>query len=183
VQAIFCSSAYSLLGGISNTKLLPIIISLVGRRTSSVIEGQSDDIECKVNPIQCIDTYVRIAKAKSGALLGLPLELAIVLSSQNQYLEIVRKSVSAFSVAYQMADDLQDIEKDSPTNGQQKSLNVVHLLKDAGSVDPVGSAIKLTEQYLSEAGQSAEMLPDAMSEHLLKMIQQIQAQLKNDHYS
>jgi hypothetical protein len=47
----------------------------------------------------------------------------------------------------------------------------------------VGSAVKLTEQYLSEAAQSAEMLPDAMSEHLLKMIQQIQAQLKNDHYS
>jgi geranylgeranyl diphosphate synthase type II len=155
----------------------------VGRRTSSVIEGQSDDIEYKAHPIQCIDTYVRIAKAKSGALLGLPLELAIVMSTQNHYLEIVRKSVSAFSVAYQMADDLQDIEKDSPANGLQKSLNVVHLLKDAGSEDPVGNAVKLTEQYLSEAAQSAEMLPDAMSDHLLKMIQQIQAQLKNDHYS
>ena len=82
-----------------------------------------------------------------------------------------------------MADDLQDIEKDSPTNGQQKSLNVVQLLKDAGSDDPVGGAVKLTEQYLSEAAQLAEMLPDAMSEHLLKMIHQIQAQLKNDHYS
>jgi geranylgeranyl diphosphate synthase type II len=180
---LLLSSAYSLLAGISNTKSLPIIISLVGRRTSSVIEGQSDDIEYKAHPIQCIDTYVRIAKAKSGALLGLPLELAIVMSTQNHYLEIVRKSVSAFSVAYQMADDLQDIEKDSPANGLQKSLNVVHLLKDAGSEDPVGSAVKLTEQYLSEAAQSAEMLPDAMSEHLLKMIQQIQTQLKNDHYS
>lgn len=180
---LLLSSAYSLLAGISNTKLLPIVISLVGTRTSSVIQGQSDDIECKVNPIQCIDTYARIAKAKSGALLGLPLELAIVLSSQNQYLEIVRKSVSAFSVAYQMADDLQDIEKDAPVNGQSKSLNVVHLLKDAGAADPVESAIKLTEQYLLEAAQSAEMLPDAMSEHLLKMIQQIQTQVKNDNYS
>jgi geranylgeranyl diphosphate synthase type II len=179
---LLLSSAYSLLAGISNTKLLPIVISLVGTRTSSVIQGQSDDIECKANPIECIETYVRIAQAKSGALLGLPLELAIVLSSQNQYLEIVRKSVSAFSVAYQMADDLQDIEKDAPVNGQSKSLNVVHLLKDAGSLDPVESAIKLTEQYLLEAAQSAEMLPDSMSEHLLKMIQQIQTQVKNDDY-
>jgi geranylgeranyl diphosphate synthase type II len=180
---LLLSSAYSLLAGITNTKLLPIIISLVGRRTSSVIEGQSDDIECKTNPIQCIDTYVRIAKAKSGALLGLPLELAIVLSSQNQYLEIVRKSVSAFSVAYQMADDLQDIEKDDPANGQSKSLNVVHLLKDSGVMDPIQNAIKLTEQYLQEAAQSAEMLPDSMSEPLLKMIQQIHTQVKNENYS
>jgi geranylgeranyl diphosphate synthase type II len=115
-------------------------------------------------------------------LLGLPLELAIVLSSQNHYLEIVRKSVSAFSVAYQMADDLQDIAKDAPVNGQLKSLNVVHLLKDAGSIDPIADAIQLTEKYLLESAQSAEILPDSMSEPLLKMIQQIQKQIKNANY-
>jgi geranylgeranyl diphosphate synthase type II len=176
---LLLSSAYSLLAGISNTKLLPVIISLVGRRTSSVIQGQSDDIDYKTNPIQCIESYVRIAKDKSGALLGLPLELAIVLSGKNHYLEIVRKSVSAFSVAYQMADDLQDIAKDAPMNGQSKSLNVVHLLKDAGSATPILSATELTEQYLSIAAESAEMLPDSMSEPLLKMISQIQKQIKN----
>ena len=179
---LLLSSAYSLLAGISNTKLLPVVISLVGRRTSSVIQGQSDDIDYKTNPIQCIDSYVRIAKDKSGALLGLPLELAIVLSSQNHFLEIVRKSVSAFSVAYQMADDLQDIAKDAPMNGQLKSLNVVHLLKDAGSIDPIADAIQLTEKYLLESAQSAEILPDSMSEPLLKMIQQIQKQIKNANY-
>ena len=60
---------------------------------------------------------------------------------------------------------------------------MVHLLKDAGSLDPVESAIKLTEQYLVEAAQSAEMLPDSMCIHLLKMIQKIQIQVKNDNYS
>jgi hypothetical protein len=82
-----------------------------------------------------------------------------------------------------MADDLQDIEKDAPLNSRSKSLNVVHLLKDAGSLDPVEGAIKLTEQYLVEAAQSAEMLPDSMCIHLLKMIQKIQIQVKNDNYS
>lgn len=179
---LLLSSAYSLLAGISNTKLLPVIISLVGKRTSSVIQGQSDDIAYKSNPIQCIETYVRIAKEKSGALLGLPLELAIILASQNHYLEIVRKSVSAFSVAYQMADDLQDIDKDAAANGQLKSLNIVHLLKDTGSTNPIAGAIELTEKYLLESAQSAEMLPDSMSEPLLKMIQQIQNQIKNANY-
>jgi geranylgeranyl diphosphate synthase type II len=177
---LLLSSAYGVLAGISDVKKLPQLISLIAKRTTSVIKGQCDDIEYKNKPINSIETYKNIAQAKSGALLGLPIELALTLSGQTEYLRLAQQATSAFAVGYQVVDDLDDITKDAPQNGRSKSLNIVFVLADAHSSDPVADATRLAEQSLSEAVRLAEQLPHSLGTLLISLAQQLQGQIKHD---
>jgi geranylgeranyl diphosphate synthase type II len=177
---LLLSSAYGVLAGISEPNLLPKLITLISNRTSSVIKGQSEDIEYKNKPINSIETYLRIAKAKSGALLGLPIELALILSKQDMYLSLAQKATGAFAVGYQVIDDLNDIEKDTALAGQSKSLNIAFVLADSGSSNPLADAICLAEQSLSEAVALSEKLPHSLGSLIIKLAQQLQGQIHHD---
>ena len=177
---LLLSSAYGVLAGISNPKLLPKLITLISNRTSSVIKGQCDDIEYKNKPINSIETYIKIAKAKSGALLGLPIELALILSKQDTYLSLAQNATGAFAVGYQVVDDLNDIEKDAAVAGRSSSLNIAFVLADGHSSDPLADAASLAKQYLSEAVDLAEKLPHSLGSLLIKLAHQLQGQVHHD---
>jgi geranylgeranyl pyrophosphate synthase len=175
---LLLSTAYGLLANISETKLLPKLIKIINERTASVIKGQCDDIAYKHKTIDSVETYCKIAKAKSGALLGLPIELALILAEKDEYLNLAKNAAGAFAVGYQVADDLNDIEKDASENGLPKSLNIVFVLSDAGSKNPIQDAIKLAEQSLSEAVRLAEKLPNALGTLMIRLANQLQGQIK-----
>jgi len=177
---LLLSSAYSLLAGISDPKLLPKLISLIATRTASVIKGQCDDIEYKSQPINSIETYKKIAIAKSGALLGLPIELALILANQDEYLSLAQNATSAFAIGYQVIDDLNDIEKDAPKDGGSKSLNIAFVLADANSSNPIADAMFLAEQSLSEAVILAAKLPHSLGVLLISLAHQLQGQIEHD---
>lgn len=177
---LLLSTAYGVLSNISQPKLLPKLIKTINERTVSVIKGQCDDIEYKNKPINSVESYSGIAKAKSGALLGLPIELALILAEKDEYLNLAKNAAGCFAVGYQVADDLNDIEKDAPENGSSKSLNIVFVLSDAGSTSPVNEAIELAEQSLSEAVRLAEKLPHSLGDLLIKLAHQLQGQIKNE---
>jgi geranylgeranyl diphosphate synthase type II len=177
---LLLSTAYGVLSGISDPKLLPKLITLISNRTSSVIKGQSEDIEYKSKPINSIETYLRIAKSKSGALLGLPIELALILSKQDRYLSLAQNATGAFAVGYQVIDDLNDIEKDAGVAGRSNSLNIAFVLADAGSSNALADAASLAEHHLSEAVDLAEKLPHSLGALLIKMAHQLQGQINHD---
>ena len=177
---LLLSSAYGVLAEISDPKLLPSLIKLISKRTSSVIKGQCDDIEYKNKPINSIENYKNIAKAKSGALLGLPIELALTVSGESEYLHLAQKATGAFAVGYQVVDDLNDVTKDAPQNGRSKSLNIVFVLADAYSMNPIADAMLLAEQSLSEAVELAKQLPHSLGTLLISLAQQLQGQIKHD---
>jgi geranylgeranyl pyrophosphate synthase len=177
---LLLSSAYAVLAEISDPNLLPKLIALISNRTSSVIKGQCDDIEYKSKPINSIETYIKIAKAKSGALLGLPIELALILSKQDTYLSLAQKATGAFAVGYQVIDDLNDIEKDAAVAGRSSSLNIAFVLADGGSGNPLADASALAAHYLSEAVELAEKLPHSLGGLLIKLAHQLQGQIHHD---
>jgi len=177
---LLLSSAYGVLAGISDPKLLPKLITLISMRTASVIKGQCDDIEYKSQPINSIETYKKIAIAKSGALLGLPIELALILANQDEYLSVAQNATSAFAIGYQVIDDLNDIEKDAPKDGSFKSLNIAFVLADANSSNPIADAMFLAEQSLSEAVILAAKLPQSLGVLLISLAHQLQGQIKHD---
>jgi geranylgeranyl pyrophosphate synthase len=180
---LLLSTAYGVLAGISEPKLLPKLISIISRRTSAVIKGQCDDIEYKNKPINSVSNYVNIAIAKSGALLGLPIELALILSARDDLLSTAKSAVNAFAVGYQMVDDLNDIEKDSASGGRSKSLNIVFVLTDSGSAQPIKDAIALAEQSLSDAIELSRKLPNLIGEQLINLANQLQGKIKYESRS
>ena len=90
-------------------------------RISQVISGQVSDLAAKDAASTTFFRYRMIAVAKSAPLLGLPLELSLIHAGRLDCLVQAERTADAFALAYQMADDLEDVESDMASG----SLNAV----------------------------------------------------------
>lgn len=152
------SAAYSVLCTISQPLLLPSMLTLLHERTAKAIDGQCADLAALDDPADGLETYIQIATAKSGALLSLPLELALLAADRPEVTSLARQACEHLAVSYQILDDLQDFEADSPQISpsveQTKCLNILVVL---GA--PNGSSYRLTESlHQTEAVESAKAL-------------------------
>lgn len=157
---LLISTAYGVLAGYSKTSQLPRIISRINNQTIAAIEGQSLDIIFKNNQKLSIEEYTNIATQKSGALLSLPIELAFIAAEREECLILVKQACANLAVGYQIADDLEDVIKDSGTNSTSASVNITFILKDMAYKEVQQSAIALCHQYLDDSIYYASKLPD-----------------------
>ena len=100
--------------------------------------------------------YEKIVIGKSGALLSLPLELALTACGEGEWAPDARLGAEAFSVAYQVADDLADFQCDA----LRDSLNIVAVLEASGdATDVVLRACQFGSGHLERAIIAAKKLP------------------------
>jgi hypothetical protein len=125
---LMLSAAYAGLCGFTQPTLLLPLLGLVHERVAGAIEGQCSDLNTATMTANDLETYKRVALAKSGALLSLPLELALLASGHRASLDCAREAAYAFAVGYQVVDDLADVELDSHSG----ALNIVFVLQRAG---------------------------------------------------
>ena len=163
---LLLSAAYGVLCPLSQTDKLPAVLDIVHKRTSRAITGQCADLSPLDLQADCVDQYIAIAKAKSGALLGLPLELALLVCGHTEYLSVAQSAADHFAVGYQIIDDLQDHASDAKrvcTPGQQvppPALNIVLLLEqEPGHEDPFAQASALAIDHLKRCEDYALQLP------------------------
>ena len=172
---LLLSAAYRVLCDVSNREALPSMIALVHARTANAIHGQCADL-AELDP-SCdeVEQYLKIAKAKSGALLSLPIELALLAANFNAFTTVAKTACENFAVCYQIADDLQDLEGDSlrEQNRQKTSpelmhvLNIIFILGTSRSrSEAIAAAFALAFKHLSLCEESATQLPNG-SGHLL----------------
>lgn len=153
---LMLSAAYAALCGISDLRKVPVLLARVHELTALAIAGQCADLRAPKQPVVDIDTYEKIVIDKSGALLSLPLELALITSGEDVWADQARKAAEAFSLAYQVADDLSDLSCDA----RLASLNIVSVLESAGvHTDALAGASRLGVQYLDRAVAEAWSLP------------------------
>ena len=79
------SAAYGVLANFSDVKLIPQLITTIHQRTYSVIAGQCADVSYQHQQLCSVSAYQKIAMAKSGALLSLPIELALLASYNSEF--------------------------------------------------------------------------------------------------
>lgn len=175
---LLLSNAYGVLAKFSQPHLLPQLILTINQQTKSAIEGQSKDIAYKHKQSITLDEYVEIATQKSGALLSLPLELALIAAEKNTSLALAQKASNLFAVGYQIADDLEDIIKDSGSRHVSKSVNITFVMKDLGYQNVIEEAIKLCEQYLDQAIAAAQQLPNDSGFILLSLAEKLKYKIK-----
>ena len=153
---LMLSAAYAALCGAEQVRLLPALLALVHERVASAIGGQCADLNAAASAVENVAAYERIAVAKSGALLSLPLELALMASGHAARAEHARAAAQAFSVGYQIVDDLADVELD----GQTGALNIVFVLRQAGFGDGAqAQARQCGLEHLDRAIEMANELP------------------------
>lgn len=153
---LMLSAAYAALGRIGKIHVIPDLLALVHNRLATVTGGQCADLAARNRPQTDRGEYEAIVIAKSGALLSLPLEMALTVSGESQWMNEARAGAGSFSVAYQVADDLNDVHRDAASG----SLNIVTVLSNAGhSGDALHRACQLGAEHLEAASASAQRLP------------------------
>ena len=165
---LLLSAAYATLCKLENSHALASMVLLVHECTAAAIDGQCADLAAGANSvgndagdaIHAITRYQQIAIAKSGALLSLPIELVLLASGHKKYLPDARRAAEAFSVCYQIVDDLHDVQSDTCAHAAQQAFNIISVFKAAGHAD--GSAEKAKQLGLEQidlAIASAKRLP------------------------
>jgi len=178
------SAAYGVLSTFSQPRFLPALLSLVHERTGTAINGQCADLSLRPDQIDSLACYIQIAKAKSGALLSLPLEMVLLVKGQTEGLALARQACENFAVGYQILDDLQDVWADSVSDAnlmcQPQCLNIVLILTrlhDLSETDNAktaeAAAIDLGFRHLAVCEATAGQMPCASGQQLLALSAQL----------
>jgi len=138
------------------------------QRVGAVIRGQCADLGLKGRTDVSLATYEAVASDKSGPLLSLPIELPLLLAGADRHLPLAVGAASLFAVAYQMTDDLEDVERDA----LNEELNVVAVLAAAGAQSPLQAARRLALQRFAEARAAALALPEGAGQLLAEFADQ-----------
>ena len=177
---LLLSAAYGVLCRFSQPPLLPAMLALLHQRTAVAIDGQCADLATMGGQSEGLPAYLRIVTAKSGALLSLPLELALLAADHAKAATMARRSCESLAVSYQILDDLQDLPADSASAegcvDQTQSLNIVLVLlnpNDGNSLvsraQAIASAKALAHEYLTLCEGQAMQLPRGSGAQLLAL--------------
>lgn len=147
------------------------LVSHCHQRTTQLIAGQVRDLEAVTCP-PTLDDYLEIAIGKSGSLMALPLELSLIAAREQASLPQAMVAGHAFAVAYQMLDDIADIDVDA----QRGQNNIVSVLSADGSEQFVAieRARSMLREHLARAIVNARWLPAGSGDVLHDLCLQLQ---------
>jgi geranylgeranyl diphosphate synthase, type I len=155
-----CAGDLMLSAGIST--LVTLMANMRSQETSQIIhcriaeliDGQCQDLAHTESTSLDLDGYCDIAVKKSGTLIALPLELALLIANRNGAAELARRSCERYALGYQIADDILDAE----TDRENDRLNIVNILAKSDS-DPASTATTLALTALNDAANISLSLP------------------------
>ena len=136
------------------------------QRTADLIHGQTLDLAFATDPAN-LQAYINIASAKSGSLIALPLELVMITCNELTALPLAKQAGDSFAIAYQIADDLNDVEDDLARG----TCNIIRVLQHRG-VDrsqATHEALDLMQKHLRLAEHYAAQLPAESGAYLLSL--------------
>ena len=173
------SGAFGALAEFSKPDRLPLMLQRVCQRTADALGGQSADLATRTQPVQDIAHYEAIAAQKSGALLGLPLELALLAAGWAMHCETARVAAASFAIGYQILDDIADRTNDLATPDKAAALNVVEVLVAAGyGARAIDEARSSGRAHLDRAIREAGRLPGDVGATLIEMARALSVQLQ-----
>jgi geranylgeranyl pyrophosphate synthase len=174
----YLSTAYAVLAAVSKLEVLPQMLQVMHQRVAQASYGQSIDLS--LTPSQMtLETYLEVVKAKSGALLSLPLELILLLGGHKQSMHIAHQACKDFAVGFQIFDDLRDVSTDSKkaTDGRN-CLNIISIFEHLNqgldiSFDPVTASKDIAIKHLKRSERSLVQLPSQSGRLLEECIENI----------
>ncbi len=171
---LLLSAAYSALTAFSDCRVLPALIGLVHARTATAIHGQCADLSRTLIDLSDITIYEQIARSKSGALLSLPTEMALISSGYGDWAPRARQASESFAIGYQVLDDIEDFEVDGGTRDGGQALNAVSVLTAAGHGPQAFNVARgLGQRHLSAAIAAAHLLPNQCGSLLIALAESL----------
>ena len=172
---LLLSAAYAALASVTDIGAIPRLVAQTHAAVAQTIRGQTPPALPPQADHDRLAAYQAMAAAKSGPLLALPFGLVFSYCNRHDLVATSARAVSAFSIAYQIADDLADIEADART-AIGAAANIIGVLEAAGPTDRTtaqASAVLLARTELSEALAVAAALPYGTAAILSDLAQRI----------
>jgi len=152
-------------------------LRLIHQRIVGVVRGQALDLSACGSSLTSQEDYETMAAGKSGPLLSLPLELALLSAGHDEALPVAVGAATRFAVAYQISDDLEDVKTDL-ANGE---VNIVGVLsRSRPQADAVRMARALARDHYHAAARTAQALPLGAGCLLAEAADQRAASLRED---
>jgi geranylgeranyl pyrophosphate synthase len=173
---LLVSAAYAALAHFSNPGMLPELLLLVHERTSVVIAGQCAELNPTGDALLDMDVYGNIAAGKSGSLLSLPIEMALLVSGKREWVTEARRAAEDFAIGYQIADDMEDVDQDE----RSRAVNAVLALKASGQGDfpsALATARERGLRHLDQAISRSGGLPGGSGSLLMELAQRLRDRL------
>lgn len=155
VGDLLIGAAFGLAAEVSPTCRPARLTRHLRRAVTTTARGQDADLRARERRISRIDDYEAIARAKSGPLLALALELPLLAAGRERHQDTAHRAACAFGVAYQLVDDLADC-------GRDRSLNAVAVLQASGELSREAArrdAAQRARAHLGKARELAARLP------------------------
>ncbi len=172
---LLLSAAYAALSDVTEPAALPRLFALTHKAVAQTIHGQASPALPPHPDFDRLAAYQAMATAKSGPLLTLPFGLVFSYCNRPDLVETSARAVGAFSIAYQIADDLADIEADART-ALGAAANIIGVLEAAGDTDRATAqarAVCMARAKLAEALAVAADLPGGTAAILSELAQRI----------
>jgi geranylgeranyl diphosphate synthase, type I len=135
------------------------LIRHLHQRTADLIVGQIADLQYEAQRWG-VEQYLQIVMGKSGALLALPLELAMIAADRGHALQTATQTGEAFAIAYQIADDMADLYEDLAI-GNCNIIAVIQAQDTNVSAQQARQQARLLAQtHLNQACEYARQLPE-----------------------
>lgn len=159
---LLLSGAYAALTAVTEVATLPEMLAQMHLAVGQTVHGQMSAGLPPHKNIDWMTTYEAMAAAKSGPLLNLPFSLVFSYCHQPHARDLAAHAVRAFAIAYQISDDLEDVEADERTV-LGCAANIIIGLETAKNCERVTAqkeAARLAGGKLAEALAIAAKLPD-----------------------
>ena len=153
------------------------LVAHLHKRTSDLICGQTLDLNHQSQHLN-IQEYLSMATQKSGSLLALPLELVMIAAQVLHALPAAKAAGELFAVAYQIADDVNDLEEDL----SKGNCNIIGVLQANGlsRKDAISKASQMSISYLNKAREQAMNMPNASAEFLVSLCDELSIKINAD---
>jgi geranylgeranyl pyrophosphate synthase len=170
---LLLSASYAAIAQFSRSAVIGEMLRLFHRRVARVIQGQCCDLSARNRPVTELAQYEAIVAGKSGALLSLPLELALLGAGVRDTLGLAQEAAESFGIGYQIIDDLQDVGIDGPL-----SLNILNVLQAGRTLEEATClATEIASRHLKFSSEAAARLPLGAGELLGKFAQVLHERL------
>lgn len=174
---LMLAAAFSAVSGLSVDASRTAVSALTFQRVSEVIRGQVREQQVMDYAQDAQAEYENRARGKSASLLSLALELPLLYAGRTDLLATTNELVGDFATAYQIADDLLDIEPDSA----EGLLNIVLVMERSMNLPrefAKDRAAKRGLDLLERAVKRAELLPFNCADLLVGHAKKLQAAME-----
>ncbi len=179
---LLISCAYLALSDLPQSALIGALLRRVHAHVARTIHGQAADLLPAAAGCDPIAAYLATAGAKSGPLLCLPLDLAFTLCGDHTARDLSRDAIMACALAYQMADDLDDVASDERTE-QGAAANIVIVLQRSlgcNRATALQRATVMARNHLTQACRLAAALPNGTDAIVRELARRIDLKLNGN---